>query len=426
MQAVIIAGGKGTRLRELNGNLPKPLVDIGGKPLLEHQILLARAHGIREILLLTGFGADAIQDFCQDGGKWDVEIKYHRESQPLGTAGAVLDAFDCLKRDFIVLYADTMLNVNLRRMCSFHKQSTGLTLFLHPNDHPHDSDLVEIDETNRIVQFHPYPHPPGGYFRNLVNAGLYVARKECLEPWYERRATLAYPFDFGKHLFPEMLAGGCHMLGYVSRDYIKDAGTPQRVYRVREDLLSGRIEAASWNCKKQAVFLAQEGMLNSFSDRLNFADESQLRPGAAEAVRTVNESGRLAIVVASHPVSAHSEYSQKALREIHNKFETLLGNEGAFVDGIYYSPHRTGDDRAGERFEPVLLEKAASDLNIDTKHSWMIGGDRADIEAARRFGIRSILIQNGRSDDHLPNPPDFVCKDVLSAVRLIAVEQRPQ
>jgi NDP-sugar pyrophosphorylase family protein len=401
MQAVIIAGGKGTRLKELNGNLPKPLVDIGGKPLIEHQILLARANGIDEILLLTGFGADAIQDYCQDGRQWDVEIQYHRESQPLGTAGAVLDAFHRLKRDFVVLYADTMLDVDLRRMCSFHGQSPGITLFLHPNDHPQDSDLIEIDETNRVIGLHPYPHPPGQHFRNLVNAGLYVVRKDCLAPWYERRATLAYPFDFGKHLFPETIASGCQMRGYVSREYIKDAGTPQRVYRVREDLLAGRIQAARWHCKKRAVFLGLE-----------------LLPGAAEAVRTVNESGRLAVVVANQPVGAGGNRSENEGRTIHNKFEWLLGHEGAFVDGVYCRRQPSDDGP---------LEKAVADLNIDVEQSWMIGAGPADIDAARRFGIHSILIQSGRRDTQLSNPPDFVCEDVLSAVRLIGEkEQRPQ
>lgn len=392
MQAVIIAGGKGTRLKELSGNLPKPLVDIGGKPLLEHQILLAKTNGIAEILLLTGFGAEAIEEYCQDGRPWGVAITYHRESQPLGTAGAVLDAFHRLQRDFVVFYADTMLNVDLRRMCAFHQQSPGVTLFLHPNDHPQDSDLIEIDDANRVIGLHPYPHPPGEHFRNLVNAGLYVARKDCLEPWANRRETLTYPFDFGKHLFPEMIAQSAGSLrGYVSREYIKDAGTPKRVYRVREDFLSGRIQAARWDCRKPAVFLGREGVSGGA------AGESNLLPGAAEAVRTVNELGRLAVVVADRPTSDR------------NKVESLLGHSGAFVDGIY-----SGDQNP--------FTKAAADLNIDFGESWLIAASASEIEAARSFGIRSILIQNGRIPSS--QQPEFVCTDLLSAVRLIAEKEQ--
>jgi FMN phosphatase YigB (HAD superfamily) len=321
----------------------------------------------------------------------------------------VLDAFAHLQRDFVVFYADTMLNVDLRRMCGFHQRSPGITLFLHPNDHPQDSDLIEIDEANQIVGLHPYPHPPGQYFRNLVNAGLYVARKDCLAPWHERRANLPYPFDFGKHLFPEMIANGSGPLrGYVSREYIKDAGTPQRVHRVREDFLSGRIQAARWDCQKPAVFLGREGTLHADS-----AHQVKLLPGAAQAIRTVNESGRLAVVL-----SSQSDHLESLVR---NEFESLLGHEGAFVDGMYACLPVSAQQPGASFFT-----KPAADLNIDIKQSWMIASGPVAIDAARKLGIHSILIQTSRPDRQL-SPPDFVCQDVLSAVRLIAEkEQMPQ
>ena len=434
MQAVIIAGGKGTRLKELTGDLPKPLVDICGKPLLEHQILLAKTHGIERILLLTGFGAEAIEDYCGDGSKWGLRIQYHREPQPLGTAGAVLDAFPHLVHDFIVIYADTMLNVDLRRFSSFHTASPGITAFLHPNDHPQDSDLIEIDEANRITALHPYPHPPGQYFRNLVNAALYVVRKDAIAPWYQRRAELSYPFDFAKHLFPEMIAGGGNLRGYVSREYIKDAGTPERVYRVREDYLSGRIDVASLQNPKPAVFFDRDGTLNVDSGWIKSPAELALLPGAAQAVRAVNQSGRLAVVVTNQTVIARGDCSESGLRLIHNKFEWLLGQEHAFVDGIYYCPHHPHKGFPGERPElkvpcdcrkPAtgLFEKAAADLNIDAERSWMIGDSADDMEAAMQFGIHSILVKTGRQGRQPSRPPDFVCTNVLDAVQFIAQQE---
>ena len=109
MQLVIIAGGKGTRLKEILGDRPKPMVEVGGKPLVEHQVLLARKYGIRDVLILTGYGADYIENFFGDGSAWDVRIRYQRESRPLGTAGALLDAVDKLGDTFIVMYGDTMM-----------------------------------------------------------------------------------------------------------------------------------------------------------------------------------------------------------------------------------------------------------------------------------------------------------------------------
>src|SRR5689334_9240807 len=159
MQVVILAGGKGTRLRQRTADLPKPMVEVGGKPLMEHQILLARKHGFTQALLLTGFGADHIERYFGDGSRWSVRIRYRRDAQPLGTAGALLNAFDELENTFFVLYGDIMLNVDLARMARAHNNGASATLLVHPNEHPHDSDLVELDAHNRITAFHSYPHP---------------------------------------------------------------------------------------------------------------------------------------------------------------------------------------------------------------------------------------------------------------------------
>ncbi len=206
MQLVIIAGGQGTRLKERIADLPKPMVEIGGKPLLEHQILLARKYGIEDILILTGFGAECIESYFGDGAKWGVRIAYHRETQPLGTAGAVLNASANSIEVFMVMYGDTMLNVDLRRMIAAHPPDALASLFLHPNDHPQDSDLVEVDDANRILALHPYPHPRDSYFRNLVNAALYVVNRNAL-PDHAPTGS----FDFGKHLFPDLIASGAKL-----------------------------------------------------------------------------------------------------------------------------------------------------------------------------------------------------------------------
>ena len=173
LQAVILAGGAGTRLSELTGNLPKALVDIAGKPLLHWQIELLARHGFSRILLLVKHGADFIRASCGDGAAWGISIEYVEEAYPRGTAGALLDAVEHLDERFVVLYGDTVLNVDIGRMWTEHqKRGADATLFVHPNDHPHDSDIVETDATDRIVALHLYPHPPDRDLPNLVNAAL--------------------------------------------------------------------------------------------------------------------------------------------------------------------------------------------------------------------------------------------------------------
>ncbi|MGI8958157.1 MAG: HAD-IIIA family hydrolase, partial [Bryobacteraceae bacterium] len=330
---------------------------------------------------------------------------------------------------------DTMLNVDLSRMAAAHAEPPSATLFLHPNDHPQDSDLVELNASNEIAAFHPYPHPPGKYFRNLVNAALYLVSKELLHPWHTSRNADAYPLDFAKHVFPSFIAKGIRIYGYVSREYVKDAGTPERLDRVRLDYSSGRIERGSFHIPVPAVFLDRDGTLNQERGWLNKPEELQLILGAAAAVRAINESGRLAVVVSNQPVIARGECTETELRNIHNKLEWLLGESHAFLNGIYYCPHHPDAGFPGERTElkiacscrkPAtgLLDLASRELNIDVGRSWMIGDSVRDIETAANFGIRSALVRSGSSisEARATCKPDFEFDTLLDATDFILNE----
>src|ERR1044072_227496 len=154
-QLGILAGGKGTRLKDRLGDLRKPMIPSAAKPLLEHQIELARAHGFEDVLLFVFYRADLIQQHFGDGRRWGLRIRYIVEKEPLGTAGAVLAGFDALADRFAVMYGDTMVNVDLTRFWDAHESSrVDATLFLHPNNHPLDSDLVEMNAANRVTAFH--------------------------------------------------------------------------------------------------------------------------------------------------------------------------------------------------------------------------------------------------------------------------------
>ncbi len=433
MQLVIVAGGKGTRLKQRTGNLPKAMVPIGGRPLIEHQIELGRRHNLKNVLILTGVGAESIESHFGDGSQWGVTIRYRREPVALGTAGAVIEAFDDLEDVFLVMYGDTMLNVDLSRMAAAHTNDDHATLFLHPNDHPHDSDLVEIDPSSgTITAIHKYPHSPDQHFANLVNAALYIVSKDTLRNQFLNRSTNSYPLDFAKHVFPDLIASGARLKGYVSREYIKDAGTPERLDRVRQDYLSGLIERGSLHIPAPAVFLDRDGTLNFERGYLNKPDQLRLIPGAAAAVRALNRAGLLAVVVSNQPVIARGECTEAELRSIHNKLEWLLGEASAYLDGIYYCPHHPDKGFTGERPElkfacscrkPAtgLLETATRDLNIDVSRSWLVGDSQRDVQAATNFGVRSIQVRTGPpspdSSDALE--ADFQTETVSDAIQLI-------
>src|SRR5437867_2518393 len=138
------------------------MIPIGGRPLLEHQIELARRHHFTDIKIFACYRADLLEDHFGDGGQWGVKISYLVEKKPLGTAGAVLAGFDQLADNFLVLYGDTLVNVDLERISQTHLGSDAdATLLLHPNDHPLDSDLVETDANGWITAFHNRPHASG-------------------------------------------------------------------------------------------------------------------------------------------------------------------------------------------------------------------------------------------------------------------------
>jgi D,D-heptose 1,7-bisphosphate phosphatase len=423
MQAVIVAGGKGTRLAQSTNGLPKPMVQIGGKPLLEHQVLLCRKHAITDILLLTGFGSEQIENYFGDGSRWGTQIRYHHEPAPLGTAGAVLNAFDLLQERFLVLYGDTMVNVDLARFAAANEPNSAVQLFVHPNDHPCDSDLVELDSGKRIAAFRKPPHPNGACFANLVNAALYVMSKETLRDW--RSTYLSQELNFGKTMFPAMLAQGVRLFAYRSREYIKDAGTPARLDEVRQDYASGRVQTRSLDTALPAVFLDRDGTLNADKKWIRRPEQIELLPGSASALRAINRSGWLAVLITNQPVIARGEATEPEVERIHHRLEWLLGQSGGFLDAIYYCPHHPGSGFTGERRElkiacscrkPAagLFELAASELNIDRSRSWMIGDSPVDVQAARNFGVASALLTSTndtgscKPDKAFPAMPDAV------------------
>jgi len=430
-QVVILAGGRGTRLQERLGDLPKSLIDVCGRPLLERQILLAKRYGFEKALILVNYQAECIVDYCQSKDNWGIDIQCIDDGEPHGTAGAILKVFDQLEDEFLVMYGDTMLNVDLLRFHKYHAADSGVaaTLFLHPNDHPHDSDLVDVDERGYITGFSSYPHDTSRFYPNMVNAALYWIRKSALEPWRDFSGGL---IDFGKHLFPAMIEKGFALRGYNSPEYIKDCGTPQRLDKVCDDFASGRVEHASLDVEQQAVFLDRDGTIIREVNHLSHHEHLELLPGVEDAIKRLNNADYRSIVITNQPVMARGECSTSDLRQIHNKMETLLGHRGAYVDRIYYCPHHPDRGFPGEVAElkidcdcrkpkTGMIDAAVIDLNIAPSRSWLIGDTTADLLTARRAGLKSILVETGSAglDEKYWVTPDFIVPGLAAGVSLI-------
>ena len=427
----ILAGGMGTRLRVRSGNLPKPMVPVLGKPVLHHQIELCRKHGFTNIALLVHHQHEKISEYFGSGAKFGVNLTYVVEEVPRGTSGALRDALPILAERFLLLYGDTFMDVDLVKLWNSHGTSGAVgTLLLHPNDHPHDSDLVEIDTHSNVLGILPYPHPDGREVRNLVNAALYVLDRAGLEDVTPEEGKA----DIAKHMFPRMLGLGRRLSGYVTPEYIKDMGTPERLDKVEHDFVAGLPERLSGRQLRAAIFLDRDGTINREVTHLKSPDQLELLPRAADAIRRINRSGTLAVVITNQPVIARGDVSLHGLERIHARLETKLGADGAYLDGIYYCPHHPDKGYPGEipelkvpcscrKPETGLIDQACRDLSIGRKDSWMVGDTTTDIETGRRVGMRTVLRRSGHAgtDAKYIVRPDYIAPDLMDAVEWILV-----
>lgn len=405
MKVVIMAGGRGTRISSVASDIPKPMIKIDGKPVLEHEILNLREQGFTDIILTVGHLGNIITDYFGDGSKFGVHIEYYIEETPLGNAGALFKIRDKLTDDFLLLNADAVFDIDFRRFVEFHKSHGGLvTLFTHPNSHPYDSGIVIADGNGVVLQWLAKEDDRPDYYKNRVNAGLHVISPKVLDIDISTEKV-----DLDRQIL-KPLAGTGKMYVYDSPEYVKDMGTPDRYESVCRDFSEGKVKARNLHNKQKAVFLDRDGVINKYVGFLRNIDDFELLDGVSKAIRKINESGYLAIVVTNQPVIARGEVSFAELTEIHNKMETLLGEDGAYLDAIYFCPHHPDKGFDGEipelKFDcdcrkpkPGMLIKAAKEFNIDLTKSWMVGDSDSDIMAGKNAGCSTVLI--GESDENM-------------------------
>ena len=410
MKTVIMAGGKGTRISSVASDIPKPMIKIKGKPVLEWEIDSLREQGFTDIILTVSHMANQIIEYFGDGAEFGVQIEYFNEETLLGNAGALFKLRDRLTDDFLLLNADAIFDVDFNRFVDYHKTKGGfVTLFTHPNSHPYDSGVLIADDNGAVETWLTKEDNRPQWYRNRVNAGLHVINPAVLDMTGIDPGIIGTEID-GKAAKVDLdrqilkpLCGTGKMFCYDSPEYVKDMGTPDRYEAVCKDFAAGRVKAKNLKQKQKAVFLDRDGTINRYVGFLRNIDEFELLPGVAEAIRKINASGYLSIIITNQPVIARGEVTVEQLREIHDKMETLLGSEGAYLDAIYYCPHHPHKGYEGEipelkincdcrKPKPGMLLRAAEDFNIDLNHSWMIGDGDNDIKAGKAAGCMTALI----------------------------------
>lgn len=419
-----MAGGRGTRIASVANDVPKPMINICGKPILEHQIDNLKACGLTDIILVIGYLGEKIKDYFGDGSRFGVCIEYFIEDHPLGTAGALFK-MPQLTEDFLLLCGDVIIDVDFNRFIAFHKEKKAwASLVAHPNGHPYDSSLLvtEIEapkiaggmpvDTHRVICWMA-KEDERLYYKNRVNAGIELISpellKETMKNFVPRHPETPDKIDLDRDVLKINIGSG-RIYAYDTPEYVKDMGTPDRFFEVENDIKTGKVHAHNLKNRQKAIFLDRDGTINKMVGFITKPEQFELLPGVAKAIKAINKSGYLAIVITNQPVIARGDCTFEQLQTIHNKMETELGKEGAFVDAIYVCPHHTDKGFSGERPEykcdcdcrkpkPGLLLQAAKDFNIDLSQSYMIGDSDGDVRAGENAGVKeAIKVENLLTD----------------------------
>lgn len=378
-QAVVLAGGLGTRLGELTRSTPKPFLPVGDRPFLEYVVWNLRRHGITKLVFCVGYLAEKIVDHFGDGSGFGVSIEYVVEQEPAGTGGALLLALSRLEETFLVVNGDTLFDLNY----------LDLGLLLELSGAAAAVALRSLPDTSRYGRVCLNGHMVAGFAEKAgggpgaVNGGVYAMRRDALA----RLSGL--PCSLERDLFP-LLAQSGGLAGRVYEGFFIDIGVP-------ESLREADVLVPRWLIKP-AVFLDRDGVLNVDKGYVHRSEDFVWVEGAPEAVKWLNDRGYLVIVVTNQAGIARGYYTEEKFLYFMDWMNGELRRRGAHIDAFYYCPHHPTEGIEPYRREcrcrkpaPGLLEQALEDWPVDLERSFLIGDKESDLLAAQAAGIRGLL-----------------------------------
>ncbi len=434
MQAVIMAGGKGTRLVSITKDeIPKPMAPILGKPILEWQVERLKDNGINEIIMIVGHLGNKIIDYFGDGKKFGVTIKYIEEKEPLGTAGAFYFLKEYLNDEyFLLVFGDVIFDIDITRMENYHVDKESIaTLFVHPNSHPFDSDLVLSDESGKVVSFDSKNNIRDYWYDNSVNAGFYILSKNICSDIIK-----LVKIDLEKDILMKLAENNKEIYAYSSPEYIKDVGTVDRIEKASEEIKSGFVAKRNLKHKQKCIFIDRDGTINKHKGLVYKEDDFIFEDCVKDAIKLINQSGYLAIVITNQPVVARGLCDIKDVENIHNKMKTILGKDGAYFDDVVFCPHHPDKGYPEEnplykisckcrKPETGMIDLCVDKFNIDISNSWMIGDTTIDIKTGENAGLNTALVLTGESgnDGKFDIKPNIACDNLLEAVKQIIKEK---
>jgi NDP-sugar pyrophosphorylase family protein len=260
MQSLILAGGKGTRLRPLTTHTPKPIVPLANRPFLLYQIELLKRADVRDVILSLSYQPHKIEHRLIDGADYDVRISYTVEAFPLGTAGAYRKAAELIRETTIVLNGDILTDMDLNEVIRFHRQHKAIaTIVLTPVANPSEYGVVEIANDGRVKRFLEKPDPSQAIC-NTINAGIYILEPRVLDYIPEDEPSM-----FEYRVFPRLLERGEPFYGYVWRGYWRDIGTPESYLQANLDVLAGKVKILEPPARTRGEKFDEKAIIDSLS-----------------------------------------------------------------------------------------------------------------------------------------------------------------
>ncbi len=389
-QAVILAGGLGTRIRHVLSDLPKPMAPIGDKPFLEYIIRNLSLNGFKKFLLLVGYKKEKIIEYFQNGSRFGVEIQYSEENKPLGTGGALLNAFDKLDEEFILINGDTFFDIEFELLCDYISDKKPETLLvLRYTDNILRYGLVEIDLDYKILCFKEKGQLPENYADGYINGGIYYFQKEVLKKFIERSdKKISLEIDILPILVADRFLSGLPMGGKFV-----DIGIP-------EDYRLACEEIPKWFDikRKGATFLDRDGVIINDTGYPCGKDIEFLAIGY-KLVENANKEGKYVIVVTNQSGVARGKFSEKDAIRTNELIKKKYSEKGLGIDAFYYCPfHSEGIVEQYKKISlarkpnPGMILKACEDFRISIRHSAMIGDK--DSDRIKLFGLKSIILSD--------------------------------
>jgi mannose-1-phosphate guanylyltransferase/phosphomannomutase len=404
---VIVAGGLGTRARSMTGeHSPKALLPVAGIPIIERQIRTLESQGFRKIVILAGHLGPQIEEFIKNKDFSNrLQLVVLIEPSALGTAGAVISAREHFEFEhLVVVFGDLLFDLDFESLLASHQENqAAATIVCRPNDHPNESDLVEMDDSFNIRRLLPKKNRPAHDYRNLVPTGIYSISRQILYEFSENQ-----PLDFFQDMFPALLKKEKKLLAYPSTAYICDVGTLSGRNAAEEALRSGRVERTRIGALRPTVFFDVDGVLIDDIPGVGITSPNDVRmiPGAGAALRSLNQDGHLAIAVTNRPQLAKGQINRLELEHIFSRLDMQLASEKGYLDKIYFCPHHPEVGHPGEvpslkvecicrKPEIGLFKRAMDEAPVNLAQSAMIGDTWRDILAARSLGIYAYGVRTG-------------------------------